>query len=83
MGYQILLSVNIISELLCEKYHYIHMLSSDEVDFVTVTLCTNEFYIIIFFLFFVGTHVRCSYKIDTIHDQQIRYSPKTYTRVVP
>jgi len=34
--------VNIIYELLCVKYYYIHlaMLSSDEVDFAIETLCT-------------------------------------------
>jgi len=35
--------VNIISDLLCVKYHYIHlaMLSSDEVDFVIETVRTS------------------------------------------
>ena len=62
MGHHILTAVKIvIFELLCMKYHYIHlaMLSSDEVDFVTETLHTS--YFLFFFSPFVCTHVRCSY----------------------
>jgi len=62
--------VNNISELLCMKYHYIHlaMLSSDEVHFVIEALCTSYFFLFLGFFLFLCL---------LVYDVQIQGGPKT------